>query len=218
MRNEMRDMYISDLTPGRLLDVGCGNGLFLKRMSDLGWIAQGVETDTRSARVARETYGFEVYGGTLQDAGFPADSFDAITMSHVIEHLRDPLLVLAECRRILKPGGVLVVTTPNYKCLGHRCFGRRWLGLDPPRHLYVFSRKSLDLMANRTGFSRPKTRTSAARADMIFHDMIRIQTGQLEGALRRGWYIFGQAFLLLELAVISILPDAGEDLALRVRK
>ena len=217
-RSEMRSMYTSDLAPGRLLDIGCGNGLFLKRMSDVGWFVQGVEPDPQSARLASETYGFEICTGTLQDAGFPSNQFDCITMSHVIEHLRDPLAVLAECRRILKPGGMLVITTPNHQCLGHRLFGRRWLGLDPPRHLLLFSRKNLELIAHKAGFSCPKIWTSAVRADAIFNDMVRVQTGRLDKSLKRGWYSLGQLFLLLELTVVSFWPTAGEEIVLKAQK
>ena len=217
-RDEMHNMYISHLTPGRLLDVGCGNGMFLKRMRDLGWSVEGVDTDPQSAKAADEAYGIAIHTGTLQNARFPENHFDSITMSHVIEHVLDPLPILAESRRILRPGGVLVIATPNVQSMGHHLFRRKWLGLDPPRHLCLFCRKSLELLVRRAGFMHPQTHTSAARADMIFTDMMRVQTGRLDGTLRRGWHLYSQVFLLLELSAILWAPNAGEDLILRTRK
>lgn len=218
-RAEQYDMYHSHRTPGRLLDVGCGNGLFLKRMRDLGWTVQGVETDPQSAKVARETFGLAVHTGSLQSAGFPDDHFDSVTMSHVIEHVYDPTLVLAECRRILRPGGRLVIVTPNIESMGHRYFGRAWLSLDPPRHLRVFSRTSIDLLIQQAGFPQSETHTSAAQADMIFTDTLRIKdSGRLDAPLKRGWHLYSQIFLLLELLVIPFMPNIGEELVVKVRK
>jgi 2-polyprenyl-3-methyl-5-hydroxy-6-metoxy-1,4-benzoquinol methylase len=217
-RAEMNAMYTSHLAPGSLLDVGCGNGLFLKQMRDMGWQAQGVEPDARSAKIASDCYGFKIYIGTLHDAGFPYNCFDCITLSHVIEHLRNPILVLSECLRILKPGGMLVITTPNFRSFGHFLLRKRWLGLDPPRHLLLFSSKSLELAAHKAGFLHVQTHTSEVRADMIFSDIIRIQTNRPQGNLKKGWYLLSQLFLLAELAANSLGLNAGEDLVLRAQK
>jgi 2-polyprenyl-3-methyl-5-hydroxy-6-metoxy-1,4-benzoquinol methylase len=217
-RLAMRTMYISNLDQGHLLDVGCGNGLFLKCMKDLGWCVQGVELDIHSARIARDTYNLDVFAGTLADAGFPSDHFDCLTMSHVIEHLRDPRAVLAECLRVLKPRGMLVIATPNYHALGRYLFGKRWLGLDPPRHLLLFSRKSLERITDQAGFMNARTHTSGIRADMILNDMARIQSKRSNWRVRQGWYVFSQMFLLLELAANALFSNVGEDLILRAQK
>ena len=109
-------MWLKAGERGRLLDVGCGNGRFLAQMRGLGWEVVGVEPDPEAARIAKERFGLEVFQDTLEEAKFPNDSFDAITMNHVIEHVPDPVGLLAESRRILKPGGKLVVVTPNTNC------------------------------------------------------------------------------------------------------
>lgn len=96
----------------RLLDVGCSSGAFLQTAKALGFAAEGVEPAPRAAQTAKDT-GLIVHCGYLQDIGFPPESFDAITLFEVIEHLREPAGLLMECRRILKPGGILLVGTGN---------------------------------------------------------------------------------------------------------
>jgi 2-polyprenyl-3-methyl-5-hydroxy-6-metoxy-1,4-benzoquinol methylase len=190
-------------------------------MRDLGWTVQGVETDPRSAELAANTFGLSVHQGTLESAGFPADHFDSVTMSHVIEHARDPVLLLAECRRILRPGGILVIVTPNIRSMGHRYFGRAWRDLDPPRHLYLFSRKTLNRVAYQAGFVRPATHTSAARADMISRGSLQIkETGRYDETQpsRRRWGLFSLVFSLLELSLSRVTRDLGEELVLRAQK
>jgi SAM-dependent methyltransferase len=141
-------------TPGgRLLDVGCGSGAFLAQMAALGWRAEGVDPDPAAVAGAREA-GVHVTQGTLTDLDRPeqAGAFDAVTLSHVIEHVHDPTDDLRRIHRLLRPGGLLWIATPNLEALGHRHFGRDWLGLDPPRHLVLFTRASLERLLRSTGF------------------------------------------------------------------
>lgn len=84
----------------------------------------GVEPDQEAVRIAREQFRLEIFQGTLEEARFPDDNFDAITLNHVIEHVTDPISLLTECRRILKPVGKLVVVTPNIWSPGARLFGK----------------------------------------------------------------------------------------------
>ena len=135
-----------------LLDIGCGDGSFVAWMRRLGWDAEGLEPDFAAARRAQEA-GIPVTAASLEDAPFDAESFDAVTMSHVIEHLHEPLAGLEACRRLLRPGGVLWLATPNLAGYGQATFGPDWIGLDPPRHLVVFTRESLVGSVERAGFS-----------------------------------------------------------------
>jgi 2-polyprenyl-3-methyl-5-hydroxy-6-metoxy-1,4-benzoquinol methylase len=100
---------------------------------------------------ARET-GAEVREGLLEADTFPPASFDAVTLSHVIEHLPDPAETLAICHRLLKPGGVLWIATPNLESRGHARFGPAWRGLEPPRHLAIFTRRALTGLLERLGY------------------------------------------------------------------
>lgn len=149
---------------GRLVDVGCGNGQFLARMRSLGWEVLGVEPDSEAARVASERFGLTVIPSTLEEAKLPEASIDAITMNHVIEHVPDPISLLAECRRILRPGGTVVVVTPNLQSLGCRVFKADWRGWEVPRHLVIFSPKALRLCAERAGLTINSLRTTARSA------------------------------------------------------
>lgn len=145
-------MFVPFRPGGRLLEIGCGNGRQLERLGAAGWQVQGVDFDPQAVERAR-ALGLRVGLGDVSAQGFADASFDAVVSSHVIEHVPDPAAFLRECRRILKPDGVLVVLTPNASALGHRVYGAAWAGLDPPRHLYVFTARSLQRLALAAGFS-----------------------------------------------------------------
>jgi 2-polyprenyl-3-methyl-5-hydroxy-6-metoxy-1,4-benzoquinol methylase len=150
-----------------LLEIGCGDGKRLEQFRHMGWRVQGLEVDEKAAARARQLYGLPVHLGPLSEVELPEKSFDALIMNHVIEHLNDPLAVLRECLRVLKPGGKLVAVTPNCQSLGHKWFGFSWLGLDPPRHLYLFSPGNLHEVASRAAFQRVKVHTSAVNAKIF---------------------------------------------------
>lgn len=148
----------------RLLDVGCGTGEFLVRMREAGWEVAGIEPDAASAEIARSK-GLDVQQAGLGDARLDDGAFAAITLNHVLEHLHDPRAALERCRALLRPGGVVWIATPNIASLGHARFGRDWFGLDPPRHLVLFSPRALeDALA---GFAEIR-RIRAYRADLTY--------------------------------------------------
>lgn len=93
---ELSVMALESHPKGKLLDVACGNGVFLAKMRDLGWEVTGVEPDEQAVKVAREYYGLDVYKGTLEEVGFQDNTFDAIILSHVIEHVPNPISTLRE--------------------------------------------------------------------------------------------------------------------------
>ncbi len=213
-------MYLEALARGRLLDVGCGNGGFLSLMGDLGWDVEGIEPDAEAARIARERHGLSVVVGTLEEAAFAADSVDVVTMHHVLEHVHDPIALLKKCRRVLRVGGRLVVITPNLNSLGHKLFRRSWRGLEPPRHLHLFSLRSLRACAARAGLRVKVRRTTARGARHIWlaghalRHKRRFGCADSAGLLRlQSW-----AFLVLEEAARYVWPRAGEELLLVASK
>ena len=119
-----------------------------------GWEVEGLDFDEKAIDRAWREYGVTVRHGDLRAACYPDGSFDAVTMNHVIEHVHDPIAPLAESWRILISGGRLVVATPNIASSGHERFGRNWRGLEPPRHLHLFSEKTLAEAARHAGFPR----------------------------------------------------------------
>lgn len=164
----MTVMGLSAERRGRLIDIGCGNGQFLALMRCLGWEVLGVDPDVEAARVAENTFGIKVISSTLEEANLPEAIADAITMNHVIEHVSDPLRLLKESKRILKPGGTLVVVTPNLNSLGRYVFGASWRDWDIPRHLFIFSRESLEKCAYQAGLRVNSLRTTARSARWIW--------------------------------------------------
>jgi 2-polyprenyl-3-methyl-5-hydroxy-6-metoxy-1,4-benzoquinol methylase len=159
--------YLRAVPRGRLLDVGCGGGKALKYLRELGWDAEGLDADPEAVANARSK-GLEVRTGALADLKYPDDSFDAITMNHVIEHVPDPVALIAECRRLLKPGGRIVMATPNAAGAGSRAYGPDWRGLEPPRHHQVFSPVSLRRLGEKAGFSGVRVFSTVRGANGIF--------------------------------------------------
>lgn len=136
--------------PGRLLDIGCGDGDFLAGMQQRGWQVCGLDTSLVAVDLARSK-GLDVFLGPLDQASYSEASFDLITMWDVLEHLHDPGAYLAHIRRLLTPAGRFVVTLPNPHSLDFRIFGSLWTGLDIPRHLYIFVRPALLALLNQAG-------------------------------------------------------------------
>lgn len=148
----LRYMTLEQEPTGKLLDVGCGAGRFLHRMQKRGWQVEGVEFDPQAANKVTQRYGIAVHVGDLPACHLPAESFDAVTLNQVMEHLYDPRATLNECLRILKPGGRLILTTPNVDSMGAVEFGRYWRGWEPPRHLHLFSVAALQRLVQQSGF------------------------------------------------------------------
>jgi 2-polyprenyl-3-methyl-5-hydroxy-6-metoxy-1,4-benzoquinol methylase len=137
-----------------VLDIGCGNGAFLKAARNAGWQVAGVEPDPDARRQALD-HGLEVRQSTSDWLTQPA-SFDYVTLSHVIEHVHDPIALLRDCFALLRPGGGLFIDTPNINSVGYGIYRRDWVHLDPPRHLMLFSRSSLADAVAQAGFRNLK--------------------------------------------------------------
>lgn len=189
---------IAETRPGgRLLDVGAGYGFFLGLARQRGYQVAGVEVASVPAAHARDQLGLDVRQGRLEEAGFADGEFDVVTMLNVIEHLEDPLAALREANRVLAPGGVVALITPNLNfgpalLLSHRLRHRPYLdGLfDVPFHLYFFSPKTLHDVVKRAGFTLyfagnapvienvSKLKTTAKRMVKLASDAIHCTSGR----------------------------------------
>ena len=150
---DMDVRFLPYVAEGKLLDVGCGSGGWIEFMKRQGWDVSGIDIDEKAVDAARKR-GLDVASGNFPEAKYPEAGFDAVTMSHVIEHLHNVDEYLKECKRILKPNGKLVLITPNNESFGFWYFKTNWRGLEPPRHLHIFSGTSISKALKDAGFAR----------------------------------------------------------------
>lgn len=136
----------------KVLDIGCGRGVLLGPLADRGFEVSGVEIN-ESATLGADPRAEIRIASRLEDAQFETGSFDQIIIWHVLEHIEDPAHTLDECRRILRPGGRLVVAVPNFSSLQARWSGPAWFHLDAPRHLYHFPLAALERLLRDHGFA-----------------------------------------------------------------
>jgi 2-polyprenyl-3-methyl-5-hydroxy-6-metoxy-1,4-benzoquinol methylase len=160
-------MFLGDRSPGTILDIGCGQGTFLAVMAKRGWSVAGVDFDIEAVAAARRLHGIDVRVGTVDTVVDTGSNFDVVTASHVIEHVPDPLEFLIQCRKLLRPGGCVVLRTPNVDSFGHRRYGRSWRGLESPRHLHLFTLAALEACGKSAGFADNLCFTSSVGAEGI---------------------------------------------------
>lgn len=138
--------------PGKLLDVGCSVGTFLDTARKNKWDAYGIDVNKASSKYCREKLKLRVKTGVLENGDFKKESFDAIVMSDLIEHLPDPLSTLKLANSLLKKKGLLFITTPDIGSWLARLTGGRWQGIKPNEHLYYFSKRTIAKALRKSGF------------------------------------------------------------------
>lgn len=147
----------------RVLDVGCGRGLFLRLLSERGYIVRGTEL---SAATAANAYpGVEIDVGELSEDRYPEGSFELVSIWHVLEHLREPEIALRAGQRALVPGGELLLAVPNFGSLQSQWGGAQWFHLDLPRHVFHFTPQTLKTLVESAGFERVRCRTGQWEMD-----------------------------------------------------
>jgi SAM-dependent methyltransferase len=161
--------------PLRVLDVGCGRAMLLTAFASAGAECHGLERAEFPGDPGMA--GIQLHRETLCEIGFPDSHFDIVVIWHVLEHLRDPLATLRECKRILKPGGVLALAVPNLGSWQAHWFGAYWFHLDLPRHLYHFTLQSLSACIETAGLSCGAWSTYSVEQNIY---------GFLQSALNRG--------------------------------
>ena len=190
-------------TGGALLDIGCGSGDFLPVARELGYDARGLEPDEKAVELCRNR-GFSVRQGGLPDTGEPEATYDHVTLTHVIEHVHDPLRSLREIARILKPGGRVWMTYPNIDSAGHARFGKFWRGLEVPRHLTLMPAAAVSEALDRAGFR-----------DVVLHEppADAVSYYQRSAAMQSGLDQHDNAAWTEALEVEALAADAAAKLA-----
>jgi len=210
-------MYLEN-TKGKLLDIGCGSGTFIDFMNKYGWETTGIDFDDKAIEAARAK-NLNVKLGTLVEQNFSNDYFDAITLAHVIEHVYDPIELLTECYRILKTNGKIVIAIPNSESLGHKYFKKNWRGLEPPRHIHVFSPKSLIHIVKLSGFKKFDSFTTNRIARYIYR--ASKESSESSAVLNEASSFIklkARLFSLLEWILIKLEYKCGEEVILIAEK
>ena len=138
---------------GRLLEIGSGAGLFAKAFARAGWTVTGVEINPEGAQFARERLGVDVRSQYAEDLDVAPGTMDVVAMMDVIEHVPDPAATVATARRFLRPGGALLIQTPNLDALSRHTLGTPWAVLSTAEHLYYFTEGTLTALLTGAGFT-----------------------------------------------------------------
>jgi len=204
---------------GRILEVGCGVGAKLEWLEQIGWQAEGLDVDEKVVALARSRKR-SVHLGDLFSRRYPDDSFDAIVMSHVIEHVADLSTLMGECHRIRKPGGRLALLTPNADSWGHRRYGAHWMPLDPPRHLHIFTPSSLSGLCERAGFAVERSRTTPRSRGVFLGSRQIARAGRMDfqAPIGLGSRLWMEGMETLEWLRLGVAPLCGEELFTVARK
>ena len=150
-RSRLLSRYIK--APAKVLDIGCGDGRFLDMLIEQGYEGYGIELPGKAAQRASQIIGLKLKIGQLAEEDFNANFFDCVCMWHVFEHLTEPQKTLEIIKKILKPGGYLMMSLPNIDSLQGKLFKGNWLHLDPPKHLFFMNSKDLTAILEGSGFN-----------------------------------------------------------------
>ena len=143
---------------GSLLDIGCGTGYFAGKMKSSGWEVKGIEINEKARAFGISNFGLEILDPTLISS-ISDNSFDCITLWHVLEHFHDPFKYSSEILRLLKPGGICLVALPNCSSADAYYYGKFWAAYDVPRHLWHFTPSTFRIFSEKAGFTLAKKMT-----------------------------------------------------------
>lgn len=184
------------ISSGRILDIGCSSGLFLDVMD--GWERHGIEFPSQAGDVAREKYGKSIHLGALETYSGEPEYFDCITFFDSFDHMLNPIDVLAQVKKLLKPGGVLLIKVHDTGCLYARISGKSLYSIVPPYHVFFYTRSSLENVLVQAGFEitdfrhmahvlQLKTipfRLSRGDRDSLWHSIYRLLDKTALGSFR----------------------------------
>lgn len=207
---------LHDMPNGLALEIGCGSGRLMQDVVAMGWKAIGIDFDASAVESARSK-GLDARVGDLASHPFAEGSFDAVLMNHVIEHLPDAGGTLRQIMRLLRPGGRLLCVTPNGESWGHKRFVENWRGLEPPRHLQIFNRRSLHALAKSAGFERSSVRVSVRSSIQVLEESLMLEK---PGINARSFpaRVYLELVWFWEWVLTRLGRNAGEELLLVAEK
>jgi len=150
-RREAESLKATCGKAGKLLEIGCAAGLFLRAADEVGFSVEGCEPWQEAAACAQREFGYRVKNEMFEVSHYEKNSYDAVVLWDVIEHVEDPRRLVGDIHRLLKPGGWLALTTPDYGSLSRRILGTHWQFFERP-HLLFFERTSLSMLLQTAGF------------------------------------------------------------------
>jgi ubiquinone biosynthesis O-methyltransferase len=218
----------------QLLDVGCGSGTLLSLLKRRGFRVRGVDFSSEAAAIAKSENDVNVAVGSLEEVHFHDESFDVITLFHVMEHVTNPRRVLEEVSRILRPNGAVILQVPNIESWQFKMFGAKWYGLDIPRHVIDYSKKSMLKLLSDAGFVLTRIRqfnlrdNAPALVSSLFPSLDPVSRGvrhrkrNIRESSLTAWFRHG-AYLLFVICAypIAILESAfghGATIMIEARK
>jgi SAM-dependent methyltransferase len=150
----------------RVLDIGCGGCEALGYHKARGCEVWGCEADENIKKIA-DKYGFNVHIGLFDPNNYEKNYFDYVTMNQVLEHCIDPETTLRQVHTVLKPGGKLIISTPQPYCIERYLFRRYWLGWHTPFHINIFSKQSAQLLLQKSGFRYEYSKSRMPSAHLL---------------------------------------------------
>jgi len=184
-------------SPGKLIDLGCGPGVLLDSARARGWEVTGVDLSSFAVEIAHAYYNLSIVEGEFLDTGFSSDHFDVVTMDDYLEHTTNPRGVIVEAARILRPGGLVTISTPNPASYTARLMGRQWFHYKQEEHFYFFSPASLRRILGELDFEVLSVRASPRIVDLQF---IAMRLGYYGEAASRWLFAIGQRLVRSRLA------------------
>jgi SAM-dependent methyltransferase len=190
---------------GNFIELGCNTGGVVLAAQDNGWNASGVDISVAATRYAREELSLDVFTGTLEEAGYPANHFDVVYSNSVMEHLAYPLQVLQEAYRILRPGGVFYADTVNWKSYTREILGANWRYIDPADHVHLYTPDNVASMAAHAGFE----------VERIWTTGVRVTANAAESTFVTPWYLLMIKGLL---SIATRFTKKGDAIKFLLRK
>ncbi|HTK33032.1 MAG TPA: class I SAM-dependent methyltransferase [Candidatus Paceibacterota bacterium] len=205
--------YLKNSPKGTFLDVGCSSGELLYFVKGIGYDVKGVELNSRTASIATAN-GLDVRCATVERAGFAENFFDYVHMGDLIEHVLDPVQLLAESKRVLRQKGKLIIITPNMDCFWSHTtktlftlFNVPWSSLTPPHHLFDFSYGNLEKLLVDNGFDIETTwynRTPSLKYELgSLHLVKAIKQARANGSRKE--LIKVAAFAFISFALYTVI-------------